>query len=48
MIAAAILDTFLVADAVRIQEKDLRQLLRTVAVLGFLEAAADRIRQGGP
>ena len=46
MIAAAILDTFLVADAVRIQEENLRQPLCSLPVLALLEAVSDRIRQG--
>ena len=46
MIAAAILDAFLVPSTVKIQEEDLLQPLRTVAVLDLLEAVSDRIRQG--
>ena len=48
MIAAAILDAFLIAGTVKIQEEDLLQPLRTVAVLRIHVPAADRIRQGGP
>ena len=46
MIVAAILDAFLVADAVKIQEEDLRQPLCSLPVLDLLVAASDRIRQG--
>ena len=46
MIAAALLDAFLAASAVKLLEEDLWQPLRTVAVLRIHAPAVDQIQHG--